>query len=333
MQRSVRFLMLVIVTGISVCIGLTSPSQAQSRTVGVKGGLDEKLPMDGKSMPGVSIQSIQIIRPDPKLVNMPGHMRNMRQFGFPSAPRDGTTLTLSIDEPIQWIISLESKNSKITKFCDDKGTDLAKTAEHVEQGNLPFNPQRDPTNCTLESEVDPTGHIATLTVHSPHLPAGGANRLSLEADIVMNLGKGEKIIEQKNVNLKVDTITVAQSPIVVMTSEPVEGMGQDNGTQVLLFHQGSIGREIRKVSFIDADGKEIQTRGSGSGSSGSVQQLSFNLTKKVENCTVRLTVPESIETVTLSISIDTGVGFPPGARRRTLTTPQLRGKVSTPAVR
>ena len=110
----------------------------------------------------------------------------------------------------------------------------------------------------------------TVTVHSPHLPAGGANRLSLEADVVMKLGNGEKTVEQKNVNLKADTITVGPSKLIVMTQEPVDGVGQGNGMQVILFHQGPIQREFKKVAFIGPDGSEIEGAGTAvPGQSGS----------------------------------------------------------------
>ena len=143
-----------------------------------------------------------------------------------------------------------------------------------------------PENCTLSGEVDAAGHRATVTVHSPGLPAGGANRLSLETDLVMRLGHGEEIVEQKNVNLKAGTITVGPSPLIVMIQEPVDGIGQGNGTQVILFHQGPIRRARR-----DQEGRlhpgpdasaEIQTRGSGSGQSGSVYQAYYSLTRRVE---------------------------------------------------
>jgi hypothetical protein len=284
--------------------------------------------VDGKSLPRVSILNLQVVKPDPALADMPAHVRHMRRFGFPSAPPEGTTLALVIDEPQQWILSLETKDCKISKFRDDRDTDLAQARVPAEGGDLPLNPQRGPENCTLSGEVDPAGHRATVTVHSPHIPAGGANRLSLEADLVMRFGYGEQTVEQKNVNLKVDTITVGPSPLVVMVQEPFDGMGQDNGMQVMLFHQGSFQREIKKVAFIASDGAEIPTRASGSGQSGSVHHANYLLTRKVETCTVRLTVPERIETVTLSVAIDTGVGFPPGARRRTLRTPESRANIT-----
>jgi hypothetical protein len=117
--------------------------------------------------------------------------------------------------------------------------------------------------------------------------------------------------------------------LIVLTQEPAAGIGQGNGMQVILFHQGPIQREIRKVAFIAPDGSEIQARGVGSGQSGSVYQAHYSVTRHIETCTVRLTVHERIETVTLSVAIDTGIGFPlPGARRRSLTTRESPGKVT-----
>jgi hypothetical protein len=323
MQPSFRFGKLVIVAGITVCVG-SPPSLlwAQPPKAGPDSGPRGKSSVLGKdkSLPGVSIISLQVIKPDPKLADMPLHMRNVRRFGFPNQAQEGTTLVLSIDGLERSILSLETKDCKITKFCDDKGTDLTQPAGRAEDDNVPVNPQFGPENRSLSGEVDPAGHRATVTVHSPHFPAGGANRLLLEADLVMRFGQGEKTVEQKNVNLKFDTITVGPSPLIIMTQEPGDGIGRANGMQVILFHQGPVEREIKKVAFIGPDGKEIQTQASGSGQSGSVYQAYYSLASRVETCTIRLTVPERIETASLSVVIETGIGFPPGARRRTLKT-------------
>jgi len=93
-----------------------------------------------------------------------------------------------------------------------------------------------------------------------------------------------------------------------------------------LYHQGPL-REIKKVSFIRPDGEEIQAMASGSGQSGSVHQAYYSLARRVETCTIRLTVPETNETVTMAVAIDTGVGFPPGLHRRILPAPVPRRTV------
>jgi hypothetical protein len=343
MRRSFRFGRLLIAAAVALCLGSPSPPlRAQSQKAGPDAQPGEKSSAQRKSLPQVSILNLQVIKPDPALADQPPHMRNVRRFNMPYAAQEGTTLVLLIDDPEQWILSLETRDCKITKFRDDRDTDLAQPKAAADGGDVRFNPQPGPENCTLTGEVDQAGHRATVTVHSPNFPAGGANRLSLEADLVMKFGHGEKTVEQKNVNLKLDTITVAPSPLLVMTQEPsglMEGHIHNAGMQVILFHQGPLQREIRKVAFIDPHGEEIQARAGGSGQSGSIHQAYYSLTRKVETCTVRLTVPEKIEKVTLSFAIDTGVGFPPGARRRTLRsfephakvtdTPEAQGKSSS----
>jgi hypothetical protein len=69
------------------------------------------------------------------------------------------------------------------------------------------------------AEVNPSGHRAIVTVHSPRFPAGGANPLLLEAVLVVRYGRGEKTVEQKNVNLKLDKLTVGPIPMVVMSQD------------------------------------------------------------------------------------------------------------------
>jgi hypothetical protein len=96
--------------------------------------------------------------------------------------------------------------------------------------------------------------------------------------------------------------------------------GMQDFTQVMLFHQGPL-QGIKKVAFIGPDDNEIQSMPSGSGSNGNLQQTYYRLTGKHETCTVRITVPDLVERMTVAISVTTGVGFPPGVRRTIVPTP------------
>ncbi len=273
-------------------------------------------------MPRVSLLRLQVVKPDPGQPDGPAGLPRRNRFGFEAAPREGTSLTFTFDEPDQLILGLEAKDCKITRFRDDKDTDLAPDRIEPAAAEMIVAPRFGQDQGPLSAEVDPTGHRATITVHSPRVPAGGANRLILEAVLVVKYGRGEKTLEQKNVNLKVDKLTVSPIPLLVMSEGGAgQGMMQRDGTQVTLFHHQPLG-EIRKVDFIGPDGQEIPARGSGAGSSGSLQMTHYFLAKKVETCTVRLTVPETIETVHMAVSINTGIGFPPFASRRILPAPE-----------
>jgi hypothetical protein len=233
-----------------------------------------------------------------------------------------------LDEPQQSILSVEARDCKITKFCDDKGADLTPDAKDPAGGKMPAPPPLGPEEGPVSAEVDPGGHRATITVHSPQLPAGGANRLLLEAILVVRYARGEKTVVQKDVNLKLDKLTAGPYSLVMMSQDDSNrGFGQGGGTQVILFHQGPL-RDIKKVAFIGPDGQEIAARASGSGQSGSVYQTHYLLSKKVETCTIRLSAPETVETVKMAVGINTGIGFPPFVGRRILPAPEPRPTVT-----
>src|SRR5262249_46218482 len=153
------------------------------------------------------------------------------------APREGTSLTFALDEPEQSIVSVETRDCKITRFRDDKGTDLAPDGNDPAAGGMPRNAPFGAGGGPGSAEVDPPGPRAAVTVHSPRLPAGGANRLALEAVLVVRYSRGEKTFEQKDVNLKLDKLAAGPNSLVVMSQEEANrGFGQGAGMQVILFH-------------------------------------------------------------------------------------------------
>ena len=107
------------------------------------------------------------------------------------APPEGTSLTFALDEPEQLILGLEAKDCKITKFRDDRGTDLAPDDDDIDRArrNMAMNPQFGQEEGPISAEVDPAGHRATITVHSPRLPVGGANRLLVEVVLAVRYAR------------------------------------------------------------------------------------------------------------------------------------------------
>jgi hypothetical protein len=330
MKRFIRSGRLLVVAGVAVWIG-SPPSLVQAQPVqpGPNSRSGGNASGSAIGSPRVSISRLQVIKPDPAPPGMRAGFLPRHRFGFEDVPREGTSLTLVIDEPERLILSLEAKDCKINSFRDDKDTDLALPKIHPEGAERPFNALGGPDECSFSTEVDPAGHRATVTVHSPQLPVAGAKGLVLNADLVVKYGHGERTVEQKNVNLKVDKVTVGPSPLVVMSQvEASEVVGQQReGTQVIVFHQGPL-RDIQKVAFLGPDGDEIPTKASGSGQSGSLHQSHYTLAKKVETCTIRLTVPETVETVTLAVSINTGIGFPRAVRWQIRKVPEARRTVT-----
>jgi hypothetical protein len=332
MQRSPHFGVLLVVTSAVVWLGATPPlARAQLPKSGSEAKPATKEAQDGKGVARVSLLRIQIAKPQPPLANAPPGFPRRGRFGFPSEPRAGTTLTFLVEEAERLIENVESKDCRITKFRDDKDTNLLEdeTAHDGEGDGAPTPPGLQPSEGAFEAEVDPGGHHATVSIHTARLPASSATKILLEANLVLKYSRGEKTIEQKNVNLKLDKITAGPNPLVIATQSDAGLMfgrqgGMQPGTQVILYHQGPM-LGVKKIAFIGPDGNEIQTRISGSGSSGSLHQTYYQLTGKVETCTIRVVVPDVVETATVAISVNTGVGLTPGVRRKLVSPPRPEG--------
>jgi hypothetical protein len=117
-------------------------------------------------------------------------------------------------------------------------------------------------------------------------------------------------------------------------------MMQRDTIQVTLLHQAPP-REIRKiqgplrwikkVAFIGSDGAGIPANVTSWGGRGSIDHTTYSLARNVESCTIRLTVPETVEMVNMAVSTATRIGFPPFASRRILPAPEPRPTVTTAA--
>jgi hypothetical protein len=327
MQRSSRFGGLLVVAGVALCSGATRTlTTAQATKSGAEATPATKEVQDVKGLPRISLLRIQVAKPEPAQANAPGGFPRRGRFGFSSEPRAGTTLTFLVEDADRLIENVEFRNCRITKFRDDKDTNLLEdeTAHEADGDGAPTPPGLQPSEAAFEAEVDPGGHHATVSIHSARLPASSATKILLEANLVLRYSRGEKTVEQKNVNLKLDKITASPNPLVIATQSDAGLMfgrqgGMQAGTQVILYHQGPM-HGVRKIAFIGPDGNEIQSRISGSGSSGSLHQTHYQLTGKVETCTVRVVVPDLVETATIAISVNTGVGMFPGVRRRLVST-------------
>jgi hypothetical protein len=323
---------LLVVTSVAAWLGATqTPTNAQAPKSGADAKTTTKEVQDVKGVPRISLLRIQVVKPQPPQVNAPPGFPHRGRFGFPSEVREGTTLTFLVEDPDRLIESVESKDCRITNFRDDKDTNLLEdqAAHEGDRDGVPTPPALQPSDSAFEAEVDPGGRHATVSIHSPHLPASSATKIVLEANLVLKYSRGEKTVEQKNVNLKLDKITAGTNPLIIATQSDAGVMfgrqgGMQAGTQVILYHQGPL-LGVKKIAFIGPDGNEIQSRISGSGSSGSLHQTYYQLTGKVETCTIRVVVPDVVETATVAISVNTGVGIFPGVRRKLVSPPRQEG--------
>jgi hypothetical protein len=326
MKPSARLGERLVVTGVAVwLVAMPPPTEAQARKSGPDPKPAARDQQDSKGPPRVSLLRLQVIKPEPADANPRARFPRARRVGPQADPPEGTTLTFLVEEPNRLIQSIQTNECRLTRFTDDRDADLLEQEAAQREDGLLRRRWGEPMESSLDAEVRSDGHRATVTIHSPRLPTSGANKIHVEANLVLKYLRGEKTIEQKNVNLKMDRIAATPFPLIIASQSEVEGMvgqqfGREAGTQLVLFHQGPL-LGVKGISFIDQAGEEIQATLRGSGSVGSLHQTFYYLAKKVETCTIRMTVPEAVETATVAISMTTGVGFSPAVRRSFVPAP------------
>jgi hypothetical protein len=211
----------------------------------------------------------------------------------------GTRVRLHVAQAPGEIVGLDEQASEIGALRDDKGTNLA-----VEkQRNFGFGP------FNLDQQEDK--QTAIVEISQPGVPVAGATKINLKGRLVLNVGAGEKIVEQKNVALKKgSSITVGPSPLKI-SDLGTNGFGDTKVTITLETSQPL--DAIKEIAFVDASGQEIKQENLGSGSFGvfgkTTYQRTIGLAKQVNSATVRIKQYEKIEPVAVPLELEIGVGL------------------------
>ena len=220
--------------------------------------------------------------------------------GFVNKP--GTSLYMKIAGNGKVIIGIDEKASKLTSFVDDKGTDLSKKRK-VEGPWGRFG-----HNWLTKKKITKEGKACIVQINSQHTPQAKAQALALKADIVLSCGAGEKTVREENFALKKgSTLTVGTMEL------KVEEAGKPDWGDAKLsvkFSSKEDFAKIKSLEFIDGNGQKIDSRQTGSGSSGANwYSRTYSLQQKVDTATVSVTYYAELESVVVPVDIRTGVGL------------------------
>jgi hypothetical protein len=230
--------------------------------------------------------------------------------------QEGTTVSLHVSLPGRTITGFDDQQSKLTAFKDDKKTDLAKARPKPKDAGVGFN--FGPGSSPLTAEIGPGGHSCFVDVKGPALPATGAGRISVKADLVFRCGEGEKTAEQKDVALT-DGTKITAGP-VPMTVKPGQGFGvnlpgqpaADQGTTIILRTERPLAA-ITSVAFFDAAGQEIKSQKTGFNAAGVGENVQietwYRLEKKVDKVGVKVTYFEKIVNLSVPVDLTVGIGL------------------------
>jgi hypothetical protein len=205
--------------------------------------------------------------------------------------RAGTAIELIVSQPGKRLLALDERASQLTRFTDDKKTDLSKT-------------ERDGCFEDFNRRVSPDGTRLGFGIRTTVVPAAGATRLLLKGKLVLLIGTQEKTAEVKKVALEGGG-SVKVGPCEVRKDKTRSG----EGSLVEVKHSEP---NLKSITFLDKDGKVLPSEwaaGSFVRNGQTTYTVEYRVKGKIENGTVRVTYFSKVERVTVPLDLDIGVGF------------------------
>jgi hypothetical protein len=205
----------------------------------------------------------------------------------------GTTISALVVLPKGGLISVVDKESKLTHYADNKGTDLLKAKGKFSRPRISansFNISKDKKACVIE-------------IQSPGLPAKGI--------VTFKTGSTKKTFTQKNIAVKAGT-KIDAGPVkftILKTGKPQWG----NAPLSVTLKATQDISNIDKMRFLDAAGKVIKTSGGGTMTSRNFGN--FNVEKnilfpaKATSFTIEITYWMDAKTVKVPFKLTTSLGM------------------------
>lgn len=212
----------------------------------------------------------------------------------------GTEVALLVISSEPGLLKPDTKKCRITKFTDDKGTDLLRKAEKPQ----PFAPA---PGIWPFPKVSSDARACVLEVKSPRRPAGGATSLRLEGELELNVGTGRVTAKQPGVALEKGTDFTVGTATFRIQKAGKPGFGDE--PLAIDLKMPAETEKIVKIRFLDDAGEEIESRRSATMRFGSQRTWTYSLKKAAEKCTVELTSWKELSTVKVPVAVDVALGL------------------------
>ncbi len=201
----------------------------------------------------------------------------------------GTTLALRLTIPEGSVLALTSK--KINSLKDDKGTDLTKGLSQFD--GFP------------RISVDSKSFL--VEVETSTLPAKGATKLTLKADLTLSVGTTKKSTTLDNVALKEGTLIKGSGIQFKITKVSKPDFGEDE-MQITL-HSDKPTESLAAIEFQDAQGKTLKAQRAGSSSYGDSIDIDYAFPKKTATAKIILTEWIDAKPLTIPVNLTIPLGL------------------------
>lgn len=222
------------------------------------------------------------------------------------------------------IIEMDHGESRLTSLKDDRGTDLTPKADDPHTRSIGWDfiakDGRSMSFCFQNSEA---------------VPAKGATKIIARAELALVCGSDLKTAEQKNVPLLNGTaVNVGPLTMKIVEVEDLKDGTKEKekdpafGRRVRMEgakmsfrlttgekSKGSYMDCIHRITFLDAEGKEVRHESHGSWSIRGVRpekvtyMREYELARKVDTLTIRISRFDKVEKVIVPVEVSAGVGL------------------------
>ena len=216
----------------------------------------------------------------------------------------GTRIALVVSRPSGGLIDFNSRAAHLTTFADDKGTDLLVA---------PKPPTGDRPSAGIVSIITDNGTAASVSIDSPCLPAKGARTLTVRGVLVFRVATEQAAAEQADVPLA-QGAPIAAGPYHLRIDElsKRDDPGNSDAVSITLRAHQELW-SIASITFLDPAGKEVpafKCSWSNGGDGDNLQAYqTYNLARKPERVTVRITYWSNPQTIQVPVDLTIGLGL------------------------
>lgn len=217
----------------------------------------------------------------------------------------GTKVALLVSSSGPGILGVEDKKSKVASVKDDKGSDLLAAKPKKEGG---FSR----TGIWPFPKIAKDGKSCVLEVHTHGLPAKGARSILVEGTLTLLTAQGQETVKQADVALRAGSKIKAGELELAVDKVGPDGFNEQFPYQVSI-SGGKGGRSLAKLRFLDAAGKEVESRTGSvsrmSGFGGESWTWTYNLKSELKACAVEVSLWKRLSEVAVPFKLEVSLGL------------------------
>ena len=209
---------------------------------------------------------------------------------------NGVTMDLVVTQPGKFLVALDTKESKLDSFTDDKKNNLYKKAGL-------FGGSSEWISGYL-TQFSPDGEQCTLQITAANPPGKGAEKILVKASLVLKCGSEEKTTDKKEIALKTnEEVSVGDFKMKVNSAAQ---FGAGLAVQ-------SAEPNVKSIEFFDADGKALKLAPGGRSTNNfapggkPLSFVSYFLNQKMDKVSFKITYFNKIESVTVPVDLRVGL--------------------------